>query len=116
METESCGYPDPIRAHAVLGTDREKPVLRRVSRAAHVQLGIVNNGRKNCPPTVFPSRLSLFLLLSSSSLLLHQCLGGGTHNNPQTQGEFDPSSGRIHRFDDSPSSSVTERVTQIADT
>lgn len=59
-----------IRAHAVLGTDREKPVLGRVSRAAHVQLGIVDNGRKRTVRRDGASPLvSLFLSLYLSSFV-----------------------------------------------
>jgi len=92
-----------IRAHAVLGTDREKPVLGRVSRAAHVQLGIVDNGRKR---TVRRDGASPLVSLSSFVFLFspfsHRYPGGGTRNNSQTGREFDLSSGRILRLDDSP--------------
>lgn len=117
-----CGYPDPIRAHAVLGTDREKPVFRTCfSRAAHVQApgSSIMDGRTVRPDGASSlSLVSLFhFLSSSSSLLLHRCLGGGTRNNPCGR-----RGNSISRLVESivsmthPSSSVTELVTQITDT
>lgn len=114
---ESCGYPDPTRAHTVLGTDRETGF--KTCFAPYMQAGSsIMDGRtvRRTVLLVYPSPGSLSSSFSPSlfNFFFFQIGHGRSRNNPQTRGEFEPSSAESRRPDDSSPSSSVKHVTRIS--